>query len=138
MTPLSLYVSCRLRFQFYFLSTSSRQAGFLCASFTALQNKEHLTVCIDPSTKPLGISQFQLLTSPQGDPRGFAHPFFPASQGFTYKFVPGGPGFRLGQIFPEMNENLLNIFIFRGCFRRSHSEPEEKLSFLFTQIAFVP
>ena len=33
---MSFYIWCRLRFQFYFLSTSSRQAGFLCA------NKEHL------------------------------------------------------------------------------------------------
>ena len=29
---LSLYLRCRLLFQFYFLSTSLRQAGFLCAA----------------------------------------------------------------------------------------------------------
>ena len=32
--------------------------------------------------------------------------------------MPGTPGFRRGQTFPEMNENLLNIFIFRDVFKK--------------------
>ena len=31
----------------------------------------------------------------------------------------GGPGFRRGQIFPEMNENLLNISILRVQFQET-------------------
>ena len=52
------------------------------------------------------------------DPRGFAHPFCLAPRGFTYKSVPGGPGFRRGQIFPEMNENLLNILFSVDVFKK--------------------
>ena len=51
--------------------------------------------------------------------------------------MPGGPEFRRGQIFPEMNEDLLNIFIFRGDVFKKPFRTGEKLSFLFTQIAFV-
>ena len=48
----------------------------------------------------------------------------------------GGTGFRQGQIFPEMIENLLNTFIFMGCFEEANQN-RRKESFLFTQIAFV-
>ena len=77
------------------------------------------------------INQFRLLTSPPGDPRGFKHPFCPAPWGFTYKFVPGGPGFRRGQIFPEMNENLSNIIIFRECFEKAIQNGRKTLAFVY-------
>ena len=50
---------------------------------------------------------------PPGRPQWIRTSFLPSSPGFTYKFMPWGQGFRRGQIFPEMNENLLNVF--RGC-----------------------
>ena len=67
----------------------------------------------------LCISQFQLLTSPWATPSRIRKSFCSAPCGFTCKFVDGGPEVRRGQIFPEMNENLLNIFIFRGCFQEA-------------------
>ena len=71
-------------------------------------------------------------------PRGFANPFCPAPQGFTYKFVPGGPGFRRGQIFPKMNENLLNVFIFRGCFQEAIQNGRKNSRFCLRKLHLSP
>ena len=79
----------------------------------------------------LCISQFQLLTSP-GRPPGISHILFAhPPRCFTYKVVPGGPGFRRGKIFPEMNENLLNIFIFKGCFQEAIQNGRKTLVFVY-------
>ena len=75
---------------------------------------------------------------PPGRPRGFAHSFCPVPQGFTYKFVPGGSGFRRGKIFPEMNENLLNIFIFRGCFQEAIQNGRKNSRFCLRKLHVSP
>ena len=56
---------------------------------------------------------------------GDSHILLRSPRGFTYKF-----GFRRGQIFPEMNENLLNIFIFRGCFEEAIQNGRKTLVFV--------
>ena len=71
------------------------------------------------SFNPIMYQSIPAVNIPPSDPWGFAHPFCPAPLGFDYKFGPGGPSFRRGHFFPEMNENLLNIFIFRGCFQEA-------------------
>ena len=75
---------------------------------------------------------------PLGDPCGFAHPFCPAPRGITCKFVPREPGFRRGQIFPEMNENLLNIFIFRGCLQEAIQNGRKNSRFCLHKLHLSP
>ena len=48
--------------------------------------------------------------------------------------MPGGPGFRRGQIFPEMNENLLNIFIFKGCFQEAIQNEDKNSRFCLRRL----
>ena len=78
------------------------------------------------------------LHPPGGDSREFVHPFCPAPRGFTYKFVPWGPWFRRGQIFLEMNENLLNIFIFRGCFQEAIRNGRKNSRFCLRKLQLSP
>ena len=66
---------------------------------------------------------------PPGDPRDRTS-FLPSPPGFYLQICAWGAGFRWGQIFPEMNENVLNTFIFRECFQEV-IQKGRKLSFLF-------
>ena len=49
----------------------------------------------------------------------------------------GGPRFRRGQIFPEMNENLLNICIFRVWFQEAIQNRRKTLVFVYANCFFA-
>ena len=80
------------------------------------------------------------VNTPPGDPRGFAHPFCRAPRDLPTNLCPGGggAGFRRGQIFPEMNENLLNIFIFRGCFQKAIQNGRKNSRFCLRKLHLSP
>ena len=69
---------------------------------------------------------------------GDSHILFAQPPGFYLKFVPGGPGYRRGQIFPEMNENLLNIFIFSGCFQEAIQNRRKNSRFCLRKLHLSP
>ena len=73
--------------------------------------------------------------SPRATP-GICTSLLPSPPDFYLQICARGVGLRRGQIFPEMNEYLLNIFIFRGCFQEAIQNGRKTLV-LFTQIAFV-
>ena len=47
-------------------------------------------------------------------------------------FLPGGPGFRLGQIFPEIDENLGCIFIFSRFFQEAIKNSRKNTHFVYS------
>ena len=102
-------------------------------SFTGTNN---FVVC-DASFQGLCISQFQLLTSPWATP-GIRTSFLPSPPGFYLQICARGPGFRRGQIFPEMNENLLIIFIFRGCFQETNQNGRKNSRFCLRKLHLSP
>ena len=85
----------------------------------------------------LCVSQFQLLTSLQATPRDSHILFAHCPWGFTYKFMLRVPGFRRGQIFPEMNENLLNISIFRVWFQEAIQNRMKTPVFVYANCFFT-
>ena len=95
--------------------------------------RDTLNTCLHQLVSDFMYQSILAVNIPPGDPRGLAHPFCPAPWGFTYKFCARGPGFRRGQIFPELNENVLNIFIFRGCFLEAIQNGRKTVVF----VAFV-
>ena len=85
----------------------------------------------------LCISQFQLLRSPQTTPRDLHILLAHCPQGFTYTFMLEGPGVRRGQIFPEMNENLLNISILRVWFQEAIQNRRKTHVFVYANCFFA-
>ena len=75
--------------------------------------------------------------APPGDP-GIRTSFLPSHPGFYLKICARGPGFRRGQIFPEMNEKLLNLFIFRGCFQEAIHNGRRKSRFCLHKLHLSP
>ena len=72
---------------------------------------------------------------PPDDPQGFAHPF--SSLGFYLQIYARGPRFRRDQIFPEMNENLLNISIFRVWFQEAIQNRRKTPVFVYANCFFA-
>ena len=64
--------------------------------------------------------------------------FLPSPLGFYLQICARGPGFRRGQIFPEMNENLLNIFIFRRCFQEAIQKGRKNCRFCLRKLHLSP
>ena len=72
-------------------------------------------------------------------PPGIRTSFLPSPPGFFYlQICARGQGFRRGQIFPEMNGNLLNIFIFRGCFQEAIQNGRKNSRFCLRKLHLSP
>ena len=88
------------------------------------------------SMDALCISQFQLLTSLQATPRDLHILFAHCPQGFTYKFMLRGPGFRQGQIFFRNEWKFIEYFYFQSMVSRSHLEQDENSRFCLCKLLF--
>ena len=71
-------------------------------------------------------------------PPGIRTSFLPSPPGFYLQICARGPRFRRGQIFPEMSENLLNIFIFRGCFQEAIQNGRKNSRFCLRKLHLSP
>ena len=83
---------------------------------------------------------FQLLTSPQATPGNSHILFAQPPEVLPTNLCQGGQGLpcRRGQIFPEMNENLLNNFIFRGCFQEAIQNGRKNSRFCLRKLHLSP
>ena len=75
---------------------------------------------------------------PPGDPREFANPFCPATGVLPTNLCPWGRGLDEVKFFPEMNENLLNIFIFGDVFKKPFRTGRKTLVFVYANCICLP